>query len=266
MKKTFTKEHKAYLFALKRKSAIIIGAQVGLLFALLAAWEISTRIGWLDPFVASSPSRIVLTLREMITDQGYLRHIAITLYETLLGFAIATALGTAIAVGLWWSTAASKIFEPYLVVLNSLPKIALGPIIIVWLGTGLKSIVFMTVLVTVIVTVITMQNGFAATEKSKIFLLRSLGASKWQIFTKLVLPSSLPTFVSALKINVGMSWIGSIMGEYLASRAGLGYLSVYGGQVFKLDLVMAATVTLCALAGAMYFAVALFEKALRAKR
>lgn len=266
MKQPFTKEHKTYLSTLKRKSALIISAQVGLLLVLLAMWETATRIGWLDPFITSSPTRIIKALKEMITDQGYLHHIGVTLYETLLGFVIATLLGTAVAVGLWWSAAASKIFEPYLVVLNSLPKIALGPIIIVWLGTGLKSIVFMTVLVTVIVTVITMQNGFAATEKSKIFLLLSFGASKWQIFTKLVLPSSLPTFVSALKINVGMSWIGSIMGEYLASKAGLGYLIVYGGQVFKLDLVMAATVTLCALAGAMYFAVALLERLLRAKR
>ena len=150
--------------------------------------------------------------------------------------------------------------EPYIVVLNSLPKIALGPIIIVWCGSGSKAIIFMAVLIGIIVAIITMLNGFLATDKNKILLLKSMGANKIQVLTKLVIPGSLPTLISMLKINVGMAWIGSIMGEYLVSRAGLGYLIVYGGQVFKLDLVMASTVVLCVLAALMYFLVALLEK------
>ena len=156
--------------------------------------------------------------------------------------------------------------EPYIVVLNSLPKIALGPIIIVWFGAGTKSIVFMAIIITIIVTIITMQNGFLATEKSKILLMNSLGATKFQTLIKLVIPASLPTFVSCLKINVGMAWIGSIMGEYLVSKQGIGYLIVYGGQVFRLDLVMASTVILCALAGVMYFLVVMLEKYITKKR
>ena len=149
-----------------------------------------------------------------------------------------------------------KVLEPYIVVLNSLPKIALGPVIIVWFGTGAKAIVFMTILVGIIVVILNMLAGFLATDKNKMLLLRSMGATKFQILRKLVIPSALPAFISMLKISVGMAWIGSIMGEYIVSKAGL----VYGGQVFKLDLVMAATFILCILAAAMYFMVVLLEK------
>ena len=182
--------------------------------------------------------------------------------KTLLGFFIATLGGTAIALLLWWSEFFRKVSEPFIVVLNSLPKIALGPIIIVWFGAGTKSIVFMAIIITIIFTVITMQNGFLSTEKNKILLLKSLGASKGEILIKLVIPSALPTFTSCLKINVGMAWIGSIMGEYLVSKQGIGYLIVYGGQVFRLDLVMASTVILCVLAALMYGVVAIIEKLL----
>ena len=143
-----------------------------------------------------------------------------------------------------------------------MPKIALGPLIIIWFGTGSTAIVFMTVLVGIIVCILHMLSAFIATDKNKILLLRSMGATKWQILRKLVIPSSLASFISMLKVAVGMAWIGSIMGEYIVSRAGLGYLIVYGGQVFKLDLVMSSTCILCLLAAGMYFLVALLEKAI----
>ena len=141
-----------------------------------------------------------------------------------------------------------------------MPKIALGPIIIVWFGAGRKSIIFMAVIITVIVTVITMLNGFLATDEGKIKLMRSLGANKPTVLKKLVIPYALPTFTACMKINVGLSWIGSIMGEYLTSKEGIGYLIVYGGQVFKLDLVMASTAILCVLAAGMYLIIAVIEK------
>ena len=144
--------------------------------------------------------------------------------------------------------------------MNILPKIALGPLIIIWCGTGSKAIVFITVLIGLIVAILNMLNGFMSTDENKLLLLKSMGASKTQILTKLVIPSSLPNFISMLKINVGMAWIGSIMGEYIVSKAGIGYLIVYGGQVFKLDLVMSAVFILCVLAAAMYAVVALIEK------
>lgn len=255
-------ERSKYLKKIKTNKILIIVSRFLILFLVLSLWELLARINVIDPFLMSMPSQIVSTIIELFKSGDLLRHVLTTLYETVLGFLIATALGTIIALIFWWSDFLRKVFEPYVVVLNSLPKIALGPIIIVWFGAGTKSIVFMAILITIIVTVITMQNGFLATDKGKLLLMRSLGASKKQVLLKLVLPSSLPTFISCLKINVGMAWIGSIMGEYLVSKQGIGYLIVYGGQVFRLDLVMASTVILCMLAGLMYLIVAIIEKIL----
>lgn len=260
MKNTFTKDHLLYLRKQKTRKALVLIAQLGTLVALLAVWELAARLNWIDSFIASSPTRIWNTFLEL-TSQGTLwKHVGVSLLETLAGFAIGTALGYVIAVALWWNAFLKDAFEPYLVVLNSLPKIALGPIIIIWAGTGKAAIITMAVLISVVITAITILNGFVATDKEKALLLRSMGASRFQIFTKLVAPANVPTLMATLKINVGMAWIGSIMGEYLASKEGLGYLLVYGSQVFRLDVVMTCTVVLCALAGLMYGAVALLEK------
>ena len=258
--KRFSKEHGQYLKRIKREKRTVIVFRAAILVLLLGIWELLADIGIIDSFVSSSPSRIAKTIGTLFTENNLVKHSLITLYETMLGFVIAVGVGYVIALLLWWSERARRVLEPYIVVLNSLPKIALGPIIIVWFGAGSRAIIFMAVLIGIIVAIITMLNGFLATDENKILLLRSMGATKFQILLKLVIPGSLPTFISMLKISVGMAWIGSIMGEYLVSRAGLGYLIVYGGQVFKLDLVMAATFVLCVLATLMYALVALLEK------
>ena len=257
---TCSLEHKKYLLNRKKETAIVQIARFGLLLALLGIWELIAALQWVDPFILSSPSRIGKMIASLASDGSLFYHIGTTLWETLLGFAIAVVLGTAIALALWWSERARRILEPYIVVLNSLPKIALGPVIIIWFGTGASAIVFMTVLVGIIVAIMNMLGGFLATDKNKILLLESMGATKLQILRKLVIPSAIPQFIGMLKICVGMAWIGSIMGEYIVSKAGLGYLIVYGGQVFRLDLVMAATAILCVLAAGMYALVALAEK------
>lgn len=167
---------------------------------------------------------------------------------------------------LWWFPRAAQVADPYLVVLNSLPKIALGPILIVWMGTGMAAIVTIAVLVSVIVAITSVYTGFSEVDAEKLLLLRSLGASKIQVLTMVVLPASVPTMVSALKLSVGMSWVGVIVGEFLVSRAGLGYLIVYGGQVFQLDIVMSGVAMLSILAGVMYYCVARFEKYITRKR
>ena len=244
---------------------LVQALRLGILLLLLGVWELVAQLRLVDPFIISSPSRIFATIGDLAADGSLFVHIGTTLWETLAGFAIAVALGTLVALALWWSERARRVLEPYIVVLNSLPKIALGPVIIVWFGTGSTAILFMTVLVGIIVAIMNMLGGFTATDPGKILLLRSMGASKLQILTKLVLPSSLPAFIGMLKICVGMAWIGSIMGEYISSNAGLGYLIVYGGQVFRLDLVMAATAILCVLAAGMYALVALAEKLLLKK-
>ena len=256
----FSPEHFSYIKKIKRKNVSVHVLRIAILIVLLGIWELFAETGITDPFITSSPSRIAKTIKNLFTENNLLYHSAVTLYETFAGFLIAVTAGYVIALLLWWSETLRRILEPYIVVLNSLPKIALGPVIIVWFGAGSKAIIFMAILIGIIVAIITMLNGFLATDKNKILLLRSMGATKFCILLKLVVPGSLPTFISMLKISVGMAWIGSIMGEYLVSRAGLGYLIVYGGQVFKLDLVMSATVVLCVLAASMYALVALLEK------
>ena len=259
-KNAVSKEHLLYLRTEKRKSVVVNVARIAILAFLLIFWELSAHFAWVNPFITSSPSRIAKTIVDLYKNGSLFYHVGTTLWETLAGFFIAVALGYGIALLLWWSDAARRISEPYFVVLNALPKIALGPLIIIWCGTGSKAIVFMTVFIGLIVAILNMLNGFMATDKNKLLLLQSMGATKLQILIKLVIPSSLPNFISMLKINVGMAWIGSIMGEYIVSKAGIGYLIVYGGQVFKLDLVMSAVFILCILAAAMYAVVALIEK------
>ncbi len=258
--KNFSPQHSLYIKSVKRETALVWTLRVAILVFGLGLWELFARLNVIDSFITSSPSKIFNTIISLVTENNLFYHMSVTLYETLLGFFIAVLFGYVIALALWWSERLRRILEPYIVVLNSLPKIALGPIIIVWCGSGSKAIIFMAVLIGIIVAIITMLNGFLATDKNKMLLLRSMGANKFQILTKLVIPGSIPTLISMLKISVGMAWIGSIMGEYLVSKAGLGYLIVYGGQVFKLDLVMASTVTLCILAALMYSVVALLEK------
>ena len=256
--------HARFLKARKRDAAFVRVSQIGILRFVVLLWELGADLKWFDPFILSSPSRIAATVARLYRDGSLWLHIGTTLLETVLGFVLGTALGALFAVLLWWMPKLNRILDPYLVVLNALPKIALGPVLIVWIGAGMASIVVMGVLVSLVVTTVTVLNGFLATTDEKQLLMRTLGATKLQIFTKVVLPAGVPDLISALKISVGMSWVGVIVGEYLVSKAGLGYLIVYGGQVFKLDLVMASVSILCVLAALMYYAVALLERKIRA--
>lgn len=256
----FSREHIAYLKKQRNKKIIIHVSRVLILAALLGFWELFTQLKVIDPFITSSPSRVAITIGDLYKNGTLFYHIGITLAETLAGFVIAVAVGYAIAVVLWASDTVHKVLEPYIVVLNSLPKIALGPLIIIWIGTGYDAIIFMTVLVAIIVCIMNMLSGFLAVDKTKILLMKSMGANKFTTLRKLIIPASLPALMNTLKVAVGLAWIGSIMGEYIVSKAGLGYLIVYGGQVFKLDLVMTATFILCILAGGMYGIITLIEK------
>ena len=260
MNNNLSEQRKRYLKNIRTNKILINVTRVLILLIFLGAWELFARLEIIDSFLMSMPSKIVSTIVSLYKTGELGIHLYTTLYETVLGFLIATALGTLVALVLWWSDFLRQVLEPYIVVLNSLPKIALGPLIIIWFGTGEKAIVTMTVMIGLIVAILNMLGGFMATDENKLLLLRSMGANKLQILLKLVVPSSLPAFISMLKINVGMAWIGSIMGEYIVSRAGIGYLIVYGGQVFKLDLVMASVLVLCVLAAGMYAIIAFFER------
>lgn len=255
-----TEEHKKYLTRLRRRKLLTLSLQIGILALALGIWELIAHFEIVDPFIISSPSRIFKIVVKLHQQNNLYQHIWATLYETMLGFLISTIAGTLIAVILWWNNLIRNVAEPYLITLNALPKVALGPIIIIWAGAGKGAIVTMAILICIIITVISMLTGFTSVDKDKIMLLKSMHASKMQIFGKLIFPANLPTLISVLKINVGLSWVGTIMGEYLVSREGIGYLIVYGSQVFQLDLVMASTVILCILAALMYGAVAMLEK------
>ena len=266
MKNNFSKEHKKYLAVNRLKTWTIILFQILILVVLFVGWEVGARTGAIDVFFFSSPSRIWDTIKTLHASGELFFHAWITLKETLYAFTIATLLGIAIAIILWWSDYLRRIIEPYIVTLNSLPKIALGPIIIIWMGVGSKAIITMAILIVVIVTTLNVMTAFLNADKNLIALLKSFGANRFQIFFKVILPASIPDLISTLKVNVGLSWIGSIMGEYIACKAGIGYLLIYGGQVFNLDLVMTSVVILCIMAAGMYFLVALLEKFIRKSR
>ncbi|MBZ4653106.1 MAG: ABC-type nitrate/sulfonate/bicarbonate transport system, permease component [Peptococcaceae bacterium] len=257
-----SREHQAYLQAVKLEQMKIVISRVAILVIFVVGWELAARWKMVDPFITSQPSRIWATLVNLHSEGLLYHHIGITTTETVIGFVSGTIIGTFLAVILWWSEFLSKVLDPYLVVLNALPKIALGPILIVWIGNGSPAIVAMALLISLIVTVISVHSGFVQVDEAKIKLLRTFGATKWQILQKVILPASVPTIVSALKINVGLSWVGVIVGEFLVSRAGLGYLIVYGGQVFNLDLVMTSVMILAIEAALMYQGVIYLEKSL----
>jgi NitT/TauT family transport system permease protein len=260
--KDISTEHRKFLSRIRREKQFVRLWQWSLLILIFALWEWAARVNLIDSFITSQPSRIWATLVNLYLNGDLWWHIGLTLAETLAGFLSGTLLGALIAMALWWLPFAARVLDPYLVILNALPKIAMGPILIVWIGNGPSAIVAMALLVSIIVTVISVYTGFIQTDTDKIYLLRAFGATKWKVFTKVVLPSNMANLVSALKINVGLSWVGVIVGEFLVSSGGLGYLIVYGGQVFQLDLVMASVIILCVLAALMYQSVLWMEKAM----
>ena len=254
-----SRERTLYLRRKRRRTHLVHACQIGFLVFFFAQWEISARLGWIDSFILSQPSRILETLRNM-SQNHLMMHVGVTLYETLTGFVLGVLLGVAIAVVLWWSGFVSRVAEPYLVVLNSLPKIALGPVIIIVVGAGTEAIIFMALAISLIVTVLEMLAGFRATNPESIKMARTFGATKCQVFTKIVFPSNINTLFNSLKINIGLSLVGVIAGEFLVSKAGLGYLIVYGGQVFQLDLVMSSVLILSVMAALMSQSVVLLQK------
>lgn len=231
-----------------------------ILLLLLICWELGARSGIINAFVFSSPSRIIQTILEMAEDGSLWYHTGITLLETFVSFFLILLSGTAMAVLLWWNNRLSQIFEPYLVMLNSLPKSALAPVFIVWLGANMKTIIVAAVSVAVFGSVLTLYHSFAETEEDKLKLIITLGGTKKDILKKVILPGNIPTFLSLMKVNLGLSLVGVIIGEFLAARAGLGYLIIYASQVFKLDIVITSIFILCVISVLLYHGIARLEK------
>ena len=256
----YKQEHELYIKNINRRKKKITLFRIVILIAFFVLWEVAGDLGWIDPFLTSTPSRMYKNLITLYLEGTLFTHIGITCLETILGFLLSTALGTLIAIILWWSEFISDILDPYIVVLNALPKVALAPIIIFWVGNGISAIILVTVLISIIVTILTVLNGFKEVDKDKITLLKTFGSSKLQILTNLIIPSSVPTLISSLK---GLSWVGVIMGEFLVAKEGLGFLIIYGGQISQLDTVMVSIIILSILAYVMYISISFAEKKLR---
>lgn len=234
--------------------------QITIFILFIGIWELGADVGFFDAFVFSSPSRVVKTIYDMGKSGILFYHFGITLAETLLSFLFVNIFGITIAVLLWWNNNVSKVLEPYLVVLNSLPKSALAPVFIVWLGNNMKTIIIAAISVSIFGTIITLYTDFKSVEEDKIKLIYTLGGTKKDVLRRVVLPSNIPSMISLMKVNIGLSLVGVIIGEFLAAKAGLGYLIIYGSQVFKLDYVIMSIILLCILAVVLYKALSLLEE------
>ena len=241
----------AYLSRLRRDSLFVQSWQVGLVLALLLVWEVAPRMGWINPMLTSYPSAIARTLISMTADGTLAMHTWTTLSEIIVGFVGGMVLGTLAAVGLWASPTVYRIADPFIVVLNALPKIALVPIFYIWLG-DVASIYAMAIAVSLFVTVLMLFAGFQGVEGDKVRLVRLFGASKYRVLTKVILPGSVPTMISTLKVNIGLALVGVIVGEFQAAKAGLGYLITYGSQIFQINLVMASIIVLAVISSLLF--------------
>lgn len=257
---TISKEHDEYLKKIKREKIFIKIMQI-LIFVLgILLWEAAARNNLIDTFLTSSPGAIFKLITKFIKDGSLFKHLYVSTTETVAGFFVGTVLGLLVAILLWWFEKLARIMDPYMVILNSLPKTALAPIIILWAGMGFTGIVATAASISVVVTIMTLYTGFVSVENDKIVLLKTMGANKFQILKKVIIPANIPNILSVIKVNIGLSWIGVIVGEFLASKAGIGYLIFYGSQTFKLDLVMMGVFVLGIIAAIMYFFAAWLEK------
>ncbi len=261
-----SENHGKYLAKLRINTFYVKVTQLILLVFLFGMWELSVYSGWVDEFLFSKPSKVWTLFVEMITSGNLQHHIYVTLIETFVGFILGTIIGTLIAVLIWISPFMSRVLDPYLVVLNGMPKVALGPIFIVTFGASYLSIIAMALAISIIITTIVIYTSFKEVDPNYIKLAQTFGANKAQIFLKIILPASFPAIISTLKVNVGLSWVGVIVGEFLVSKAGLGYLIIYGFQVFNLTLVMMSLIIISVAATIMYQGVSLIERKILAIR
>lgn len=250
----------SFLEQRKRRLRAITLARIFIFLLFLLIWEISARLHLIDAFIFSSPSRVYKMFVSMVSDRSIFMHMGTTLTETLLSFFLVFLFSVLSAVLLWLFHSLSRILEPYLVVLNSLPKSALAPLLIVWLGANMKTIIVAGMSVAVFGSILTIYTGFSEVDPEKVKLIYTLGGNKKDVLWKVVLPGSVPIFVNTMKVNIGLCLVGVVIGEFIGSRQGLGYLIIYGSQVFQLDMVLMSIVILCIMAMILYQGINLVEK------
>lgn len=245
----------------RRRSVCFARILIFILFLLL--WETSARLHLIDDFIFSSPCRVSALFVSMSRDGSIFVHAGITLLETLLSFFLVSVFSLLIAVLLWLFPSVSRILEPYLVILNSLPKSALAPLLIVWLGANIRTIIVAGISVAVFGSILTLYTGFSEADPEKLKLIQTLGGGRYSMLAKVILPGSVPIFLNTMKVNIGLCLVGVIIGEFIGSRRGLGYLIIYGSQVFQLDLVLMAIVLLCLMAMLLYQLLGFLERRYR---
>ena len=250
----------AFLKKQKQHRLFVRTCRIFAFATFLLLWELTTRFGIIDSFVFSSPSKVILCFWEMVLDRSIFLHIGITLYETLVSFLLVTLFSILLATLLWFSRKLLEITEPFLVVLNSLPKSALAPLLIVWLGATPKTIIVAGMSVAIFGSIMNMSTSFHEVDPEKIKLVYTLRGTKFQALTKIVIPSCIPAIVSNMKVNIGLCLVGVVIGEFLAARNGLGYLIIYSSQVFKMDWLLMSIVILCILAMGLYALINVVEK------
>ncbi len=265
-KRNVSVSHQAYLDRIARRQRRIVLIRILVFVLFLALWETAVRKEWIDGFIFSSPSRVLETFARMWADRSIFRHTGITLLETLVSFILVVLIGTGSALLLWYNTELSEILEPYLVVLNSLPKSALAPLLIVWLGANMKSIIAAGISVAVFGTILNLYTGFAGTDPDEIKLIYTLKGTKKDVLTKVIIPGTVPLLISVMKVNIGLCLVGVVIGEFIGAKQGLGYLIIYGSQVFKLDWVIMSIVILCVIAMGLYALIGRAEKLYQKKR
>lgn len=241
-----------YIHKHKQFHRFIALAQIGLFLSLLILWEVTAKTGVIDSFFFCSPSIVAQCFVRMLMKENLLMHLGYSLLEISISFILIFVISFITAVLLWYSLSLSRILEPFLVVLNALPKSALAPLFIVWIGTGTKTIIVAGISVALFGSIINLYSGFKETDAEKILLIQTLGGTRADVLTKVVIPSAIPNIISVMKVNIGLALVGVIIGEFFAGRKGLGYLIIYGTQVFKLDWVLTSIIILCFLAMLLY--------------
>lgn len=256
---TYSKEHLLFLRKRKKEKFLVYLSQILIIIVFFLIWEILSKLDLINTFLFSSPSNIIKTIGSLIGTNNFLNHVLITLKEIIVSFTISLCLGFIIATILWWNKFLAKVIDPYLTILNSLPKVALGPLIIIWVGASYSSIIVMSLMISLFITIINLYTSFTNTNKDFITLLKSLKASKFQIYKEVVLKSNLKNIINTMKINISMNLIGVIMGELLVSKEGIGYLIMYGSQVFNINLVITSVFILGIISSILYYLINFFE-------
>lgn len=249
-----------YLSLQKRHKRIVSISRVLILFSFLFIWEFTANTGIIDSFIFSSPSKIALCFWSMVLDKSIFLHVGVTLYETIVSFVLVIAISILMAVALWLSPKLSEILDPYIVVLNSLPKSALAPLLIVWLGANKTTIIVAGMSVAIFGSILNLYTSFTTVDPEKIKLIYTLQGNRYHALTKVVIPSSIPSIISTMKVNIGLCLVGVVIGEFLAARNGLGYLIIYASQTFKLDWLLMSIVLLCIMAMGLYSLINLMER------